>query len=77
MAENAQGRLDILILRLADELGHRLHAKTMVDFRPELKQVAEHLIADMKIPASPITANSVVRTALGLDRNKSKLRRVG
>lgn len=77
MSQSTQGRLDVLILRLADELGARVHAKTTIDIRESLKEAAEYLIDDMKIPRSPIDGNAVVRSLLGLpDRNKHRLRRV-
>lgn len=77
MSQSTQGRLDVLILRLADELGERVHAKTTIDIRESLKEAAEYLIDDMKIPRSPIDGNAVVRSLLGLpDRKHHRLRRV-
>lgn len=72
-----QGRLDVLILRLTEELGARLHAKTGIDVQESLKEAAEYLIDDMEIPRSPIDGNAVVRSLLGLpDRKHHRLRRV-
>lgn len=79
MNENAQGRIDILIQRLADELGNRIHAQTRIDIRDAIKEAAEKLIDDMKIPRTEITANDVARAVLGLsDRTRParRLRRV-
>jgi hypothetical protein len=63
---NTKGRVDILVLRLAEEFGERIRAQTTIDVRDVLKQTAEQLIEDMEIPATPITANTVVRSLLGL-----------
>ena len=63
---DTKGRVDILILRLAEELGSRIEAKTTIDLKDLLKDSAEQLIDDMQIPRSPVTANSVVRSLLGL-----------
>lgn len=72
---SAQGRLDILVLRLADELGARIHAKTQIDIRDALKDTAEQLIDDMQIPRVSITANDVVRKLLNVpDRSKTPRR---
>lgn len=73
-----KGRLDILMLRLAEELGNRVHASTQIDIRQSLKEAAEHLIEDMGIPRSPLDGNDVVRSLLNLpDRHRRRLRRVG
>ena len=64
MSDNAKGRVDVLILRLAEELGNRIEAKTTIDLKDVLKETAEQLIEDMQIPRAPITANSVVRSLL-------------
>jgi hypothetical protein len=83
MAVDPKGRVDILVLRLADELGNRLHAETTIDLRHEMKLAAEHLIEDLGLPRTPITPNSVVRSLLGIpDRaatpgpRKQRIRRV-
>lgn len=77
MSESAKGRLDVLILRLAEELGHRVHASTTIDIRESLKEAAEHLIEDAGIPRSTIDANAVVRSLLNLpDRKNHRLQRV-
>lgn len=66
MTQDTKGRVDILILRLAEEFGARIQAKTTIDICDALKESAEQLIEDMEIPRVPITANSVVRSLLGL-----------
>lgn len=82
----AEGRLDVLIVRLAEEFGARIQAKTTIDIRDALKETAERLVEDMGVPRTPITANSIVRSILDLpDRaatpgprqtKKARLRRV-
>jgi hypothetical protein len=76
MSDNPKGRLDILVLRLAEELGNRVHAQTTIDIRDSLKEAAEHLIEDIGIPKTAIDANHVVRTLLGLPDRRRGLRRV-
>lgn len=77
MSDNAKGRVDVLILRLAQELGNRIEAKTTIDLKDVLKETAEQLIEDMQVPRAPITANSVVRSLLNLpDRSKAPRRRL-
>lgn len=78
-----KGRVDVLILRVAEELGNRMHAETGIDLRDVAVQAAEHLIEDMGIPKTPVTPTTIVRSLLGIpDRSKSfearppKLRRV-
>lgn len=72
MSGQTKGRVDVLILRLADELGNRIQAKTTIDLKDVLKETAEQLIEDMQIPRAPITASSVVRSLLDLpDRSKT------
>jgi hypothetical protein len=56
MSQNPQGRLDVLIFRLADELGNRVLASTRIDIRESLKETADALIDDMGIPRSTIDA---------------------
>jgi hypothetical protein len=63
---DSTGRLDVLIVRLAEELGERIHAKTTIDIRDALKDTAEQLIDDMEIPRVSITANDVVRGLLSV-----------
>lgn len=63
---DAKGRVDILVSRLAEEFGERILAKTAIDIRDVLKESANQLIEDMQIPRTPITANTVVRSLLGL-----------
>lgn len=75
MPENPQGRMDILVRRLADELGNRIHASTRIDVREVLGEVAENLIEDMGIPKTPLTANTIARRLLRLPDRK-RLRRV-
>jgi hypothetical protein len=76
MPEDPQGRMDILVRRLADELGNRFHATTRIDVREVLGELAENLIEDMKIPKTPVTANSILRAALKMPNRKGRLRRV-
>jgi len=78
MPEDPKGRIDILLLRLAEELGHRIEAKTRIDLKDVLKETAEQLIEDMGIPKVAVTPNSILRTAMGLDRRRkpARLRRV-
>ena len=77
MSQPTQGRLDVLVLRLAEELGARVHAQTTIDIRESLKEAAECLIDDMGIPRSAIDGNAVVRSLLKLpDRKRHRLRRV-
>lgn len=75
MPENPQGRMDILVRRLADELGNRIHASTRIDIREALGEAAENLIDDMRIPRTPVTANAIARHLLRLPDRK-RLRRV-
>jgi len=74
MSENPQGRLDVLILRLTEELGNRVHAQTRIDIRESLKEAAEYLIEDMGIPRSSIDANDVVRRLLKMPNRRRKIR---
>jgi hypothetical protein len=77
MSQPTQGRLDVLILRLTEELGNRFHAQTTIDIRDSLKEAAEHLIEDAGIPKVAIDANAVLRSLLDLpDRKPRRLRRV-
>jgi hypothetical protein len=76
MPEDPQGRMDILVRRLADELGNRFHAATRIDVREVLGELAENLIEDMGIPKTPVTANSILRAALKMPDRKRRLRRV-
>jgi hypothetical protein len=76
MPEDPQGRMDILVRRLADELGNRFHAATRIDVREVLGELVENLIEDMKIPKTPVTANSILRAALKMPDRKRRLRRV-
>jgi hypothetical protein len=77
MSHDTKGRLDVLIVRLADELGARIHAKTQIDIRDALKDTAEQLIEDMGIPRVSITANDVVRTLLNVSDRSRVSRRPG
>jgi hypothetical protein len=70
---DSTGRLDVLIVRLAEELGERIHAKTTVDIRDALKDTAEQLIDDMEIPRTSITANDVVRSLLSIPDRSCRL----
>lgn len=74
---DSTGRLDVLIVRLAEELGERIHAKTTIDIRDALKDTAEQLIDDMEIPRTSITANDVVRNLLDVPNRSSVSRRTG
>lgn len=77
MSDQTKRLLDVLILRLTEELGARVHSKTGIDIQESLKEAAEYLIDDMKIPRSSIDANAVVRSLLQLpDRKHHRLRRV-
>ena len=73
----SKGRLDVLIVRLAEELGARIHAKTTIDIRDALKDTAEQLIDDMEIPRVSITANDVVRNLLSVPDRSGVSRRPG
>ena len=77
MSDSSKGRLDVLIVRLAEELGERIHAKTTIDIRDALKDTAEQLIDDMEIPRTSITANDVVRNLLDVPNRSSVSRRTG
>lgn len=77
MSDNNTGRLDVLIVRLAEELGERIHAKTSIDIRDALKDTAEQLIDDMEIPRTSITANDVARSLLSVPDRSSVSRRTG
>ena len=70
MSENPQGRVDVLILRLADELANRVLASTRIDIRESLRETADALIDEMGIPRSTIDANDVVRSLLKLPNRK-------
>ena len=59
---NPQGRLDVLIHRLSEELANRLHARTGIDVRASMKEVTEQAIVDMRIPRTSIDANDIVRS---------------
>jgi hypothetical protein len=76
MNQQTQGRLDVLILRLTEELGNRVHAQTSIDIRESLKEAAEYLIDDMQIPRVSISANDFVRALLQLPDRSRELRRV-
>ena len=78
MSDNSKGRIDVLIVRLAEELGARIHAKTTIDIREALKDTAEQLIDDMEIPRTSITPNDVVRKLLNVPNRtpRRRLRRV-
>jgi hypothetical protein len=76
MSEDPKGRVDILILRIAEELGNRLHAETTIDLRDHMKECAVHLIEDMRIPRTPVTPTTIVRSLLGIsDRAVTPVRR--
>jgi hypothetical protein len=76
LPEDSQGRVDILILRIAEELGNRLHAETTIDLRDHVKACAVHLIEDMGIPKTPVTPTTIVRSLLGIpDRAVNPVRR--
>jgi hypothetical protein len=76
MSQETQGRLDVLILRLAEEFGHRVQAKTQVDIRASLMEIAENVIEDLEIPRTSIDANTVVRSLLRIPDRRCKVRRV-
>jgi hypothetical protein len=85
---DAHGRVDILILRLAEELARRMSVQTGLDFwngnpalgQSGLKQIAEQIIRDANIPSEPIDVPmTIARNVLHLvpEAPRRKLRRAG
>jgi hypothetical protein len=66
MNEDPKGRLDIALLRIAEETCRLVQQRTGFNLWPQAKPMVERIIDDAGIPRAPVDFEATVRKNLGI-----------